>query len=279
VKKTVFFAALAIFALTLSFTACDDFFTDGWGSSRDYKASNIDVKVGDLDKWIDRVVGNPPLAKLVSEDILNKVTSGSLSSNEKLLYQRAGVKIAVESSGLGVALLSNALDTLADVADKIDDLSESELEALLKDILSGIQGDFVKTGGVDAADNIADMVKMDIEGLDTLSDGDVPMFGDDSYFATIATASEIAKAILVLTLAEVEKSGIDIDDWEDFSLEDLDIGLRLSNDGKIETDGSAEPSALVLAAYLNLIASETTGKFNDNFLTKAIKDAFSLADE
>ena len=249
---------LAIFVLALSITACDDFFSSGWGSPREYQAENINVTIHNLDRWLERTVGNPPLARLVSENISKQVADPN--HPYRGIFQRAGIRIAVESSGLGASLLSNAFNVLSDIADADDD----QIEQKLKNVLSKVQDDFRSSGGVAAATNIATIAVDDI----TLSNG-APTFPSGT-FVHETTPSEVAKAILVLTLAVVEENGMNVNDWNNFALDQ--IGLESNAAGIVVVDENSSATFHVLAAYLNLIAADN--KFEGNFLTGAIRDAF-----
>ena len=247
-----------IFALTL--TACDDFFSSSWGSPREYRAENINVTVNNLDRWLERTVGNPPLARLVSENISRQVQDPHHPHRGR--FQSAGVRIALESSGLGVALLGNAMNILSNMAD-----TDDEMDDMLKDVLSGIQGDFRRTDGVGAANTITEIVINDI------NPGNVPIFRDNSFAhnPNYATPSDVGQVVLVLTLAVLEERGKDIDDWDDFDLEK--IGLHeVPNEEKVGVEPGASNTLRALAAYLNLIAGDS--RFDDNFLTSAIREAF-----
>ncbi|MCL2232793.1 MAG: hypothetical protein FWB99_06920 [Treponema sp.] len=264
-RKSILAALAAALAFTLSFTACDDFFSSGWGSPREYSAGNINVTVNNLDRWLDRTVGNPPLARLVSENISAQVADPNHPHRQQ--FQQAGVRMAVESSGLGVALLNNALDIVSDMADASDD----ELEGMLRDVLSGVQRDFRNSGGSVAAENITSIVYGDIY----LASGDVPTFNHGTFarYPNFATPSEVGQAILVLTLALVDEKEADFYDWDDFDI--YDIGLNFYS-GNVVVVGTTSPMLVVLAAYLNLIAHDAN-RFGDNFLTSAISEAFLSA--
>ncbi|MCL2373981.1 MAG: hypothetical protein FWC65_01905 [Treponema sp.] len=270
-KKTALLAVLAACILFGGLAACDDFFSGGMGEPRHYRAENIDVTVGNVGKWLDRVVGNPALARQVTVAIQKKLSDPGLTSRDRAIFQSYGIKIAVESSNIGVALLSNALAPLADMADRLDDLTADEMEQLLKGVFRGVQSDFRRAGGVGAAQAIAGFAKADVDYVRV--NGNTPMFAPGSYFAEEASPSEIAQAILVLTLAKVETSDIDINEWDSFDLEILDIGLNLNPKGdRIVIDGDPEPEALVLAAYLNLVMEDD--RFEDHFFTRFIREAF-----
>ncbi|MCL2380921.1 MAG: hypothetical protein FWC64_04930 [Treponema sp.] len=266
IKKTALLFVLAaplIFAL--HFTGCDSFFTSSFASARDYDARHINVTVNNLDRWLDRTVGNLELARQVNVAIINRLSDSSLSPQDRAKFQRAGVQIAVESSNLGVILLSNALGAITDMA---DGLSGDQLEERLREILGGIQGEFNASGGSDAAKSISAIVSGDI-----VNDNGVPTFPPGS-FAHDTSPSEAAKAIIVLALAEMGAGGIDAESFNDFD-ELAAIGLSLNESGdRIAVDAGASDTAHVLAAYINLIASDTSGNFEDNFLTNAIRDAF-----
>ena len=243
--------------LALSVTACDDFFSSGWGSPREYSADNINVTISNLDRWIDRTIGNPPLAKLVSENISRQVAD--LNHPHRAQFQRAGIRMAVESSGLGVALFTNALTILSDMADTDDE----NMDAMLKGVFSGIQRDFRNSGGVGAARNITTIAAHDISG-------NPPEFSDVA-FVNGSTPSEVGQVILVLTLAKLEEENINDMTYWGFDLKAFDLEL---SGGKVMIVGTPDPKAIVLAAYLNLILEEDNGRFADNFLTVAIRDAF-----
>ena len=265
--KTTLFAF--VFILAVTFTACDDFFSSGWGTPRDYQAEHINVTVDSLDRWLDRTVGNPPLARQVNAAILKQLTNPSLSPAERAKFQRAGVRIAVESSNLGISLFTNALGTLADLADRIDSMDAAQMERLMVDILGGIQSDFKKSGGASAAQDIVTFAKMAIDH----SKAAMPQFSSGSYFATEASPSEVAKAILVLTLAGAENTGLDISKLDGFDLETLDLGIAVAPEGGVMLSGEdADDNAFILAAYLNLVIEEN--RFSESFFTSFIKDAF-----
>jgi hypothetical protein len=267
VKKTALPAILVIFVLGLSFTACDDFFSSGQGSFRSYKVENIDVTAANIEEWLHRTVGNPDLAHQVTLAIIYKLEILPFNHPDRPVLLRYGVKIAAESSNLGVAILINALDILPDLAD--GDLTEEQMKEKLKDILKGIQDDFRNSGGVSAAESITKMTMFDVDLR-----GDYPTFRPGS-FAHEASPSEVARTILVLALATVEESDVDIEDWQDFNLDQLTIGLSIDADtNRVVIDGDQSDEALVLAAYLNFIIADPSGKFADNFLTGAIRNAF-----
>ena len=259
-KKTVLPAVLAIVVLVVSLTACDDFFSSGWGNPRDYKTENINLTANNLDSWLERTIGNPPLAMRVTEAILNRLgeNPSTLSPADRARFQRAGITIAVEASGFGLALLNNAFGTLANLA---------EYEGLgynkLKEILVGIQSD-LRSSGCAAAESIAKIADVNINN-------GIPTFPNDS-FVHQANSSEIAKTIMVLTVAEVEYNGMNISEgeWDNFDL--VAIGLELNDDGKVVVnDTNARPTTHVLAAYLNLIANDTS---DDDFLIGALRSGF-----
>ena len=264
-RKAMVPVVLVILIIALSFTACDDFFSSGWGSPRDYRVGNINVTANNLDNWLDRTLGNQPLAMRVSEAILIRLNNPPpLSEEHRARFQRAGIRIAVEASGLGTALLNNAFGLLADMAD-FEGLGYDKL----KEILGGIQGSLRGSGSA-AAESIASMVAMDID-----TSSGVPTFPSSS-FVHQANPSEVAKTIMVLTLAETEHERLDISqgDWEYFCLEAF--GLDLNPEGKVVVaydNMSPRPTTLALAAYLNLIAGENFDSRN-NFLIEAIRSGF-----
>ena len=267
VKKSRMPVILIIFILALSFTACDDVFTSGWGSPREYSVGNINLTVNNVDRWFDRSIGNPPLAMRVNEAILIRLADPNLSPEERRIFQIYGIRIAVASSNMGVIILSNALTILTDMA---DGLSDEEMANLLKDMLGKIQNDFRNAGGGAAAESIVQLIFHDI------IPGTEPTFHPDS-FVRDANPSDVAKTIMVLTLAETENRDMDIDDWDNFELEE--VGLRLNAEGNkvIPIDAHPSDTLLALAAYLNLVNNEP--QFDDNFLLGPIREAFFSGNE
>ena len=275
-KKTVCYALIALI-LVLSFTACDEFFSNSWGTTRDYDPEKIDLNAANVSQWVDQAIGNPDLADAILKKIKQEMKKQPKESKDWQKLQQAGIKLAVESSGLGEAIVSNALDALS----KLD--KETELdETLVKDILSGIQDDFNSSGGVNAAENLADIVIASLDG--SFQDGDPPKFSE--AFAESADPSDVAEAILVLVLGILGDEGKSVTDddlnWND--VEDLAKGLAFDNhtdpthphiviDTSTNDGNLPDDKTLALAAYLNLIVDHPD-KFGDNPLTETIRDAF-----
>ena len=267
-KHTFYLSVAAIVCLALSFSACDDFFTEGMGSFRDYQVEHINVTVNNLDRWLDRSVGNPSLAARVGEAILLKLDDPSLSPEDRAIFLRAAIRITVASSNMGVIILSNALGALADLAD-IENLTDEEMADVLKNIVANIQGDFRNAGVSAAAANIVSIINRD-GGIDGANG--VPTFPANS-FVRDANPSDVAQTILVLTLAEMEDKDLNAGNWENFDLHVFGLELNEANEIAVRTDAASD-TARVLAAYLNMIADDTSGVFGDNFLTGAIGHAF-----
>jgi hypothetical protein len=267
-KHTFYLGVATIVCLALSFSACDDFFTDGKGSFRDYQVEHINVTVNNLDRWFDRSVGNPSLAARVGEAILLKLDDPSLSPEDRAVFLRAAIRITVASSNMGVIILSNALGALADLAD-IENLTDEEMADILKNIVANIQGDFKNAGGSAAAANIVSIINRD-GGIDEANG--VPTFPANSFIRD-ANPSDVAQTILVLTLAEMEHNNLNDDNWENFDLEVLGLELNESNEVVVKNNAASD-TVRVLAAYLNMIADDTSGAFGNNFLTGAISNAF-----
>ena len=273
-KKTMFLAVMAILGFVLTFTACDDFFSNTAGNFRDYEAENINVTPANVDLWVQRVIGNPPLAELVSKEIVNKLRNGGLNEADRMKLQRAGMKIASESSGLGMSLLSNALGTVAELVNLFnenEDLDEGMIADLMKKMFNNVQDDFRNSGGVEAANTIADMLNDDI-----MNKSGVPTF-TPSYANTLGPA-EVTKAVMVLVMGEL--ADVDIDDIDLDDITHITESLTLNSDQRIEVinDPDIEPpsaSALALAAYLNLIADDPV-KYSDNPFTKSLGQSFNV---
>ncbi|MDR1059201.1 MAG: hypothetical protein LBL43_06595 [Treponema sp.] len=247
------------------FVSCDSFFSESWGSERSYDPDKIDLTTSNLDSWIENSIGNPKLAAALTEKIKVKVASMG-NGSERAKFQEAGVELAIEASGIGTSIVSNA----ADILGNIDDLDGDQA---VKDILKDIQSDF-SSGGPQAAANLAEIVNVSVDPSST-GNGSVPKFNSDDSYAATAAASDVGEAVLVLSLAvlgdDIAKGVEDLGDGTDVA------GLQLVNN-KIKVTGNASSEAIALAAYLNLIVDDTTGKFDNNPVTSAIKEAFKLDD-
>lgn len=258
-KKATVVAVLAVFVFALCFTACDDFFSKSWGSSRTYDASKIDINSKNKDDWLNAAIGNPALADAIIKAIDKKLKDGSIDPAEKAILLDTGVKLAVESSQIGTSMLTRAAEILGN-ADNLD-------PDTVKELLDKIQKDFNTGGGPSAAENIAQMVN------DSISDDEYPKF-DDNY-ANLAQPGDVAQAIMVLTLGFMGENSVSSDNWDNIT--DLTEGLTYdSGHIVVVVDGDPSDSALAMAAYLNLVADNcgSGGAWENNPLTSAIYDAF-----
>jgi hypothetical protein len=127
-RKTVYSVILFLFLGTLILSSCDDFYGSSWGSPREYDPSNIKLSLNNLNDWVENAIGNPELSRALRKRI--KSDSPNLTGADKAKYQEAGVKLAVEASGIGSSIISNA-------AGALDQLGENNEDAV-KDILASI---------------------------------------------------------------------------------------------------------------------------------------------
>jgi hypothetical protein len=151
-------------------------------------------------------------------------------------------------------------------AGKLKDIQDSEdsVQGAI-DLLKGLQDNFKSSGG-DAAHDLADIVNLNIGP----GNENPPVL--TGPYAENAKRSAVGDAVVVLTLAVI---GDDII-GDDIELNDLESKGLIVEDGKIKTGSDASDEAKALAAYLNLIASDTTGKYDKNPVTRGIKGAFGL---
>ncbi|MCL2473278.1 MAG: hypothetical protein FWF26_06330 [Treponema sp.] len=242
-------ALLAICAVILSLSSCDEFFSNSLGTFRTYDPAKIDVNAGNINDWIRASIGNQKLAQAVSEAILRKLANLPPGSPERAALLAGGIRIAIESSGISESILSRCAELLG----KGDDITQDTVQ----DLLAKIQGDFNSNGGPQAADKIAQMVGESISG-------NPPQF--DPAYADNVEAGDVAQAIMILVLGQLGDSTTD--NWDDLNF--LDSGL--SSDGQHISYGGEDPNVKALAAYLNLISGNPE-KFGDNSLTGSISDA------
>jgi hypothetical protein len=237
-------------------TSCDDFFSTSWGPSQEYDISKIKLEQGNLDQWKKKAVGNPDLAKKLVEKIIGELSGKS--GAEKAAFQEAGIELAIEQSGMGTKILEVASS----------DLSNIDSEAGVKDLLQKVQSD-LDGNTTEAANNIATIASAN--SLLKTKAGQAPKFPRDDPYASTADASNVGLAVMVLALAVAPE----IDTSKDLASQIPHLSVDTESEPRAVTvTARASPTEIVLAAYLNLIASDTTSRFDDNVITSGIKSAF-----
>jgi hypothetical protein len=234
--------------------SCDDFFSTSWGPSQEYDASKIKLEQSNLDQWKKKAVGNPDLAKKLVEKIIGELSGKS--GTEKAAFQEAGIELAVEQSGMGMKILEVASS----------DLSNINSEEGVKDLLHKVQSGLDENSTAAAANNIATIANA--SSLLKTKAGQAPKFPNNDPYASEADASNVGLAVMVLALAVVPE----IDTSKDLVGQIPHLGLN--DDKGVTVKAYATPTETALAAYLNLIASDTTGRFEDKVITGGIKSAF-----
>jgi hypothetical protein len=251
-------AAQVILSAVFTLAACDDFYSTSWGTVRKYDQSKIKLTQDNLQEWREKAVGNPDLAAALVEKIISELPGKS--GAEKAAFQDVGIDLAIEQSGIGALIIDLAGRDLA----KIKDASG------LKSMLSSVQGKFSGGNGKAAAGNIAAIV-----GSSALT-GRTPQFGDGDQYAAQASPSDVGMAVTVLFLA-IASDGISGDTNLESKLPNLTITTERGK-GQVSVESGKTPSQeeIALAAYLNLIASDTTGKYGKNPITSGLKSSFNL---
>ncbi|MDR2445367.1 MAG: hypothetical protein LBD44_05480 [Spirochaetaceae bacterium] len=249
---------VAVNLLTLlTLVACDDFFSTSWGEAREYELSKINLTVDNLEDWKGKAAGNPDLAAKLVDKIINGLDGKS--GAEKAAFQTAGIELAIEQSGIGT--------TIVELAGK--DISNIKDEDGLKDLLSSVQGKF---SGDAAAGNIATIaLASNLTGGDT-----TPSFSQNDPYMAQASASDVGMAVVVLALSLAPENVSSYDKLEE-SLPNLEItGNEGNREVSVKSGSTPSPEEKALAAYLNLIANDTTGKYEKNPITSGLKSAFNL---
>ncbi|MDR2433565.1 MAG: hypothetical protein LBD47_03245 [Treponema sp.] len=263
-KRT--FAAGAFLLGVLLVISCDDFYSATWGTAREYDASKISVNAGNVDEWVEKAAGNPELADAVTDAIKNELEKGSLNTGDKAKLQDAGVALAIEASGIGETILEKAADTLSNGISSVEDLSK---------LLADVQSDFKKNNGAKAASDIADIISGSLAQ---------PSYGKDSVpkltgaYVNAEDPADVGQAVVVLTLALVGKATDASKDMSAVNLSDFaayGVYINVNKEAAVMADNPSS-EAVTLAAYLNLIADDTTGKYNNNLLTGTIATAFGV---
>ena len=250
--RRVLYSFLAVFVFV--FSSCDDFFSKSlWPSTQKYNLVNIDLNGENIDQWLESARGNPELTAALLKKIEQDLASGKFSGSEKAKLMEAGIRLAVQSSGLGTSIIANASSVLGNM----DNVSENTL----LDLLSGVRSDFNRNGGPAAAASLSAIANAGISGSP-------PQF-DYSYRNT-AQPGDVAEAVFVLALGVLGPFA-NINSWSDPSA----LGLDITENGYVTViDPNPSPNQKALAAYLNLI--NTGGpEYSNNPLTAAIREAFN----
>jgi hypothetical protein len=261
-KQGVTIGALLMAVLVLG--SCDSFFSTSLGKERDYNTANVDVNASNVDSWIQSAKGNPKLAATLTDKIKQELKSGNLSAKDKAKLQAAGVSLALEASGIGPSMISNA-------SDAINKLQKGDVNAL-PNVLKELQSDFKANNGPKAADNLAEIVGGSLpKAPGEYKTGEVPSFTNDEYAAN-AKPADVGQAVVLLAIAVIDEK-----DMNNIKLDDLNKqGISINNEGRAVVTENHTPESVALAAYLNLIADDKTGKYDNNPVTSSIKSGFGM---
>jgi hypothetical protein len=257
-------AVLGVFVLG----SCDDYFSTSWGTVRSYEASKIALSEGNLKDWKNKAVGNPKLAAALVDKILGELEGKS--GAEKAEFQKVGIDLAIEQSGMGVKILELAGSDLSKIVEGTDD----EIEKGVKDLLSKVQSGVLESSKA-AAGNIAKIV-----GTSITENSNPPVFNGDDY-TTGVTASEVGLAVMILAMAEIPSISSDME-LDDLTDKIPALTINPNNELPVSVTGNTDnvnDNQIALAAYLNLIASNPTEDFRNNPITGGIKSAFKLSKE
>jgi hypothetical protein len=241
-------------------SSCDNFFSKSWGKPREYDPGKINLTPDNLQHFTEVATGNPELAGALVEKIIKELPNKT--GDARAAFQEAGIKLAVEQAGVGTEIIKLAGDALTGLGDE----DEEGLKNLLVKVLD------IAESANDAAGNIATIVMDDTKGASTFT-------GGSSYWQK-AKPSDVGMAIMVLSLGILADEGKEIDDVKDNDVNDWFDNLQIAGKNVIIKESSKSKSEKekekALAAYLNLIANDTTGKFSNNPITRAIQGAFDI---
>jgi hypothetical protein len=253
-KSNTLCVALVISIITLILASCDDAFSKSWGKSREYDKSKINLTMDNLREWKEKSIGNPALVSTLVGKIIDELDGKS--GAEKAAFQAAGIDLAIEQSNICMLIIDFAGN----------DISNIKNESALRDILVSVQDKFSDGGNVAAA-NIATIAGKSVEA------GATPKFADNDPYTAQAGALDVGMAVMTLTLA-VAPDIKGADNLKD-ALYGNDTKLNFK-DKQVTAGNGASQEEIVLAAYLNLIANDKTGKYSDSPTMGSLKKAFNL---
>ena len=258
--RKIFYCVLAVIVFTFSsceafFTAGDEFFGSSFGTPQHDVSS---VNAGNVDKWLESARMNPKLADSLLQKIRDDLEGGRLSGQNKAKFMDAGLTLSLQTAGLGTSLISEVSGILG----KMADIKDTEAA---KALLTDIQDIFGGKAGV-AAENISA-----IAGAGITTRGNIPQFDSDYINYGNPNPTDVALAVVILTLGELGDTPINWDD-PDALKDSLDI--TITENGVTTND----PGLKTLAAYVNLI-SEGGPEFDKNPITSFIKDSFKYVEK
>jgi DNA-binding protein YbaB len=238
-------------------TSCDNFFGTSWGKPREYDLGKINLTQGNLQHFTEAATGNPKLAEALAKKIIEELPNKT--GKERADFQEAGIKLAVEQAEVGTKIIELAGDVL-------DDFDNEDLKDLLVKVLKTADSDVAA-----AAKNIATIVEGDLEP-------GAHKFKGESSYGQNAKPSDVGMAIMVLSLGILAKEGKDFDDVQDKDMNDWFNNLEINGKNVVfkNQDPNTTAKSKALAAYLNLIANDRTGKFSGNPITGAVQDVFNI---
>jgi hypothetical protein len=113
-----------------------------------------------------------------------------------------------------------------------------------------------------------------VEILDVCITGKTGTPGFESNFKAeiLANTGDVTEVVLLLLLAVLDETNFNMNNWEtitDFTKITPGFSSTLP---PITVSGSPSPTAIVLAAYLNLIYDERNGAFKDDEVAKVFRE-------
>jgi hypothetical protein len=290
-RNRFFMGSTLLLCGALIFTSCDNFFSTSWGTKREYDSSRIVINAGNIDEWIEAADGNPALAAAITDKIKQELSgagsNGGQLTPDQAKLQQVGIDMAIEASGIGTAIITSA----ADIVSNLQNLNTSDADGLkntMTDLLNNVVNTFKEVNGSGAAHNLAEVVNVSL--TDDVSDylfttdnpSDMnnltyPEFSDQ--FAANAKAGDVGQAVMVLALAVIDDKINEVLTTGTLNDNLTEYGIVIDNTvspAKAAATTNSTPESVALAAYLSLIAADTSGKYSGNPITNAIQSAFGM---
>jgi hypothetical protein len=199
-------ALISVVFLVLFPTSCMDVFTNSWGSAlkRDPDKLIPKVTTSNVGELLDASVGDPEFAAVLLGKIRNSVEN--TTGKDKAILQDAGLKAAVEASGLAAEFINNA-------------------------------GELLKTESAEGVKNSIDTIlkNLDTDRSISIANNLLDILDDETAFKEFSEASngDLAVAAVVLLIGEVKKSGGTLDDYlDDFLNRKLDENILSKEEKK-----------------------------------------------
>ena len=258
----------ALAVLVFAFSSCDvlietdNFFSTSLAPAPSYDLSKTSINAGNVDQWLETARMNPKLAEALLDKLKGELDNPGLSSRDKATLMDAGLKLSLQTAGLGTSIITGTTGVLEKMVNAKD-------EDTAKELLSEIQGIFNGGKAKDAADNISSIAGA---GNSIQPVNGIPQFTGAYKTYGEPSPTDVALAVVILAVDQLEDTNIN-DVWDKPEELAEKLGVTITEGGVALDFDSSDANKNALAAYVNLIVNGGPA-YDDNPITSSIKNAF-----